>query len=201
MRVFRRLRVKRLPAVAAVLLATGVTVANSGLVSSQGPRDLLAAAAAVLSDPDALFAARSPGARAEGALTDTKPGRAPVHDAGLPPPSERVLTNVRTRAPVPFIDALPPAGAIPFVDVPYAAGTAPGPGDLLGGPPIGLVGTPGGGGGLIGGGGPGGGGGGGGGGQIPGIPEPSTWAMLILGFFGVGGAMRRRRRAARVAKT
>jgi hypothetical protein len=32
---------------------------------------------------------------------------------------------------------------------------------------------------------------GGGGGQPPGVPEPATWAMLILGFFGLGGALRR----------
>ena len=27
---------------------------------------------------------------------------------------------------------------------------------------------------------------------VPAVPEPSTWAMLLLGFFGVGGLMRRR---------
>ena len=27
----------------------------------------------------------------------------------------------------------------------------------------------------------------------PAVPEPSTWAMLLLGFFGVGGALRARR--------
>lgn len=26
-----------------------------------------------------------------------------------------------------------------------------------------------------------------------GVPEPSTWAMLLLGFFGIGGALRRRK--------
>lgn len=60
-------------------------------------------------------------------------------------------------------------------------------------------GVPGGGGG-VGGGSPGGstppgGGGGGGGGNPPpvgAIPEPSTWALMILGFGGIGGAMRRR---------
>ena len=28
------------------------------------------------------------------------------------------------------------------------------------------------------------------------VPEPSTWAMLILGFGAVGGALRRRKRPA-----
>lgn len=32
----------------------------------------------------------------------------------------------------------------------------------------------------------------------PGVPEPSTWAMLILGFGAVGATMRRRRQTARV---
>ena len=93
-------RPKRWPALAAVLLATGVTVANSGLVSSQNTRGMIAAAAEVLSDPSTLFAARSPGVRPEGALYDTKPGRAPADTAGLlPPATERVLTSVRERPP------------------------------------------------------------------------------------------------------
>ena len=32
-----------------------------------------------------------------------------------------------------------------------------------------------------------------------GVPEPATWGMLILGFFGIGGALRSRRRSAPVA--
>ena len=28
-----------------------------------------------------------------------------------------------------------------------------------------------------------------------GVPEPTTWAMMLLGFFGLGAALRRRRRA------
>lgn len=31
------------------------------------------------------------------------------------------------------------------------------------------------------------------------VPEPATWGMLIAGFFAIGGAMRRHRRAIRVA--
>ena len=34
----------------------------------------------------------------------------------------------------------------------------------------------------------------GGGGGVGAIPEPSTWAMMLLGFFGVGLAVRRRER-------
>lgn len=59
-------------------------------------------------------------------------------------------------------------------------------------------------GGGVGGGSPGGssppGGGGGGGGNPPpvgAIPEPTTWALMILGFGGIGGVMRRRPRDTR----
>lgn len=33
---------------------------------------------------------------------------------------------------------------------------------------------------------------------IPGVPEPATWAMMLLGFGGIGMAMRRRRRDGRL---
>ena len=29
--------------------------------------------------------------------------------------------------------------------------------------------------------------------SAPGVPEPATWAMMLLGFGGIGMAMRRRR--------
>jgi hypothetical protein len=35
--------------------------------------------------------------------------------------------------------------------------------------------------------------------RAAGVPEPATWALLMLGFGGVGAAMRHRRRAGRVA--
>jgi hypothetical protein len=31
------------------------------------------------------------------------------------------------------------------------------------------------------------------------VPEPATWAMLLLGFFGVGSALRGARRKAALA--
>jgi len=35
--------------------------------------------------------------------------------------------------------------------------------------------------------------------SILGVPEPETWALMMLGFFGVGGALRRRRGLAALA--
>lgn len=189
--------------VGGLLLATTVTVGTVSMLPSTATKGVIAAAAEALADPSKLFAARSPGAREAGALYDTKPARErvasrPPPPAGaLPPPSERVLTTVRDR-PVPYID-LPPVGSLPFVDVPgVAQPVVPGalPPTLPGG------GFPGGGG-LLPGGGTGGGGGGGGGDipGVPGIPEPTTWGMMILGFFGIGAAMRRRGRGARAVAT
>ena len=37
-------------------------------------------------------------------------------------------------------------------------------------------------------------------GTIGAVPEPSTWAMMLLGFGGVGVALRRRRRATFIAQ-
>jgi hypothetical protein len=57
----------------------------------------------------------------------------------------------------------------------------------------------GGGGGGVGGGGGGiigGGGGGGGGGGVHGVPEPATWALMLIGVGAIGGLHRRDRRAA-----
>lgn len=146
---------------------------------------------AALADPLSLFAERSPGGRGAGPLLSTKPGLAP---------EERVLSEVRERDPGPGIDpvfGVAPDGLAPGSDP--AAGD-PGGGDPGGGDPFG--------------------GGPGGGGPsfgpfaafnptqpellpfapgsppdpgIPAVPEPATWAMLILGFFAVGMAVRRRR--------
>lgn len=158
---------------------------------------------------DAMLDARSPGFRAPGALTQTKARRvASLKDAFTP--KERVLGGERTRDP-----AVPPApvyddglvvGPSPTVlpDAPAVVG-----GEAL--PPAVWM-NPGAGGGTPpiifgggGGGGAGGGGGGGGGGETPGggtpgvgnaVPEPATWASLLIGFFAIGfglrgGAMRR----------
>jgi len=83
---------------------------------------------------------------------------------------------------------------------PFPPGGGSGPGGLVGAPPsiaAGGGGIGGGSGGGIGGdGGIGGGGGGNGGGGMPpppvaGVPEPDTWALMLIGFFAAGFAMRR----------
>lgn len=160
---------------------------------------------AALADPLALFAARSPGERGAGALLSTKPGG----------PAERVLSEVRDRDPaagdppadpvapitpddvaalgngLPSDGALPggaggpggggaPGGVSPFFApfTPPSFGGAPSDPDTPGSPPPGppgIVPPP-----ILGG--------------ISAVPEPATWAMLILGFFGAGTALRLRTR-------
>jgi hypothetical protein len=166
-----------------------------------------AAIVAALKDPLSLFADRSPGGRGSGALLSTKGAKAG--------PEERVLSSVRDRDP--------PLGTSPVLDDPPFAfdpadlgtgGVLPGGGappqePAIGSPslspfsPLAALGGPE----FI----PGGGGGTpppgstpppttstpgppGGPGGIPGVPEPATWAMLILGFFAVGAALRRQAR-------
>ena len=145
---------------------------------------------AALADPLSLFAARSPGGRGAGALLSTKPGLLP---------EERVLSEVRDRDPGPGIapgidpvfgtapDGLAPGGDPPAGDPgggggdpfggasPFAPTFNPGQPEFLpfSQSPAGPSGP-----------GPG----------IGAVPEPATWAMLILGFFAVSAAMRRRRR-------
>ncbi|HXS07044.1 MAG TPA: PEPxxWA-CTERM sorting domain-containing protein [Rhizomicrobium sp.] len=154
---------------------------------------------AALADPLSLFAERSPGERGGGALLSTKPGG----------PHERVLSEVRDRDP-PAGD--PPELAITPEDLAALPGGAPGAGGAPGDPagdPLGnnffAPSIPSGGGGPPflpasfgappGGPPPN--------GPIPpvidppgagAVPEPATWAMLLLGFFAVGVALRRRER-------
>ena len=142
---------------------------------------------AALMDPLAFIAERSPGERGGGVLLSTKPGLGP---------SERVLSEVRDRdppvdngfAPTPEdIAAIPnglpgsenalgagppgdPGAVSPFFAPFTPGGSDPSNPGLVGSPPPGIP-LPGGG----------------------AVPEPATWAMMILGFFAVGWAVRRRR--------
>jgi hypothetical protein len=149
---------------------------------------------AALKDPLSLFAERSPGERGAGALLSTKPDK----------PEERVLSSEREREPPLGAASVPPDPAFSFA--PDAlANSLPQErvlGDARDGPFIPLGNffdpdiSPGRSFNTVPPGGPGGGVG------IPtdpgipsGIPEPGTWAMLILGFFGIGMAARRRARS------
>ncbi|WP_010219106.1 PEPxxWA-CTERM sorting domain-containing protein [Sphingomonas sp. PAMC 26621] len=168
------------------------------------------ATAALLADPLSVLSGRSPGSRSSGALLQSK--KAYAHDrtsgtgTGPAAPSERVLSNVRTRPPVAvpatetgLIPVLPTGDAIiPDEAVTSFPAGVPAPGGGFGGG--GFPGTISGGGG---GGTPGTGGAvgvGGNGGGVPSVPsavpEPSTWALMLTGYFLVGIGYRRRRKSA-----
>lgn len=137
------------------------------------------AIATAVADPGAVFAQRSPGPRAPGALTQTKRR-----------PTERVLTQLRTPPAAAAPPPMPAAAEPPPVELaallpddpfvppfvpgePFAPPPLPyvGPPPPAGPPPV--IGPP-----------P----------PFTGVPEPSTWAMLLVGFFAAGVALRRGRR-------
>lgn len=142
----------------------------------------------------ALLSARSPGERATAQLADTKPARG-SKTVALTPPRQRALPKVQPAKPsddfgdlllgmpddvlVPEFAFLPP---ITTLELAPTGGGTPSAGGTI---PTGCC---------------GGGGGGGGGdddpppGDVPAVPEPGTWAMLMLGLFGCGSMLRRRRR-------
>jgi len=172
------------------------------------PIEKLIAAAAELPDALSLFALRSPHGRAAGNLHTTKPRRMPQVamrgpsriNSGPFVPEERVLGQVRMRSPaIPALDTgAPDTGFIPDVvptlelprgEFPPFEGPPLGPGGILpanfsftdvippvfplrpdvppppGPPPPSLV---------------------------PLIPEPATWMTMMIGFFALGTALRRR---------
>ena len=169
-----------------------------------GGGQLSPATAALLADPLAILSGRSPGSRSSGALLQSKHAyardRTSHKSIGPAAPSERVLSNVRTRPPVAV--PLTETGLIPGVPVgdliiPDDAVTAFPAGVPATGSGIGGGGFQGTGAGV--GGAPGGGGGGNGGGvpSVPSaVPEPSTWALMLTGYFLVGILYRRRRKSA-----
>ncbi|MBI0477209.1 PEP-CTERM sorting domain-containing protein [Sphingomonas sp. MA1305] len=176
--------------------------------SAEAPRTKTDAQARI-DTPDTLLDARSPGARNYGWLVQNKPPRTGF-DVG--PAHERVLTSVRHRPGLPFspgttpaytpytpvVDGFDPTAPGPVEEALTDGNVPVGPGGVFvpGSPGIGVVSGPG-----------GGTGGGGGTGNTPGtggdpggvvpstpaVPEPGTWAMLVLGFFAVGATMRQRR--------
>jgi hypothetical protein len=155
-----------------------------------------------LANPLSLFAQRSPGVRGAGILAQTKLAytnrKLPAHHSGVRVPGERVLSGTRSRP------RAAPAASEPSIGGPLSSGVPvlglqESPRDALVSP-VSFAPTPGIGGagvtGLVGGGGTGG---------VPGgngtppetvtaVPEPSTWLMMIAGFFLAGVSLRSRRR-------
>lgn len=204
-----------------VAVAVGAGVATvggvAGLSLAGGPAELAAAMnlPALLPDPMAILSARSPGERADGAMFNTKPPKQ-RQLASLPHkpliPGERMLSTVRERAPdgwaPPTIDLPSPQfGFVP--DLPVAttpSSLAPVPSGnpgIVNPPPIFPGGpsgpntptvpvpepgatptptptptpvTP-----------------------VPAVPEPATWATMLVGFMVIGVALRRRGARARKA--
>lgn len=162
------------------------------------------AMAAAARNAAAILAQRTPGLRS-GALMQTKNKPVPPAHAALEkseppaeppayPPAFGLVEKTDMPPETGDIEFNPPAGAVgenpgPFGDntviTPLSEGLPKG-GPEGGGPPN-LTTTP-----TC----TGCGGGGGGGGEIPAVPEPSTWAIMIIGFFSVGFALRAQRRRA-----
>lgn len=195
-------RMRKGAVLAGLLIATasgtGYLMTDSGGIGAAR-----AAMASALADPLSLFTDRSPGGREPGALTQTKGARERMlaqereHPKGAPKPEtpvERVLTSLRERPMVidepglPFGTAPGPSVSIPQVLGPQVASF---PGSIIPGVPPLTNGSSGGGGSSS--------GGGSSGGTTGAIPEPATWAMLLLGFFSIGAVLRRRGRPAPVA--
>ncbi len=150
----------------------------------------------------AMLSDRSPGQRAEGALASLKHKRQPaLHERALPKVRQPLspLAAIVGPPPVPPVEALPttplysmvagPPVALPPVSI-IPASSSPG------GPPGSDIPPPGGGGGIV---------------VPPGtptvpvtpvtpaVPEPNSWAMMLVGFALIGWAVRRDRRRAAVA--
>lgn len=194
--------------IATALAAAGTVLAGAGLVTavssgmfSSSPATA-ARSPAYVADPESLLDARSPGDRRYGWLVNTKPARFAADDRESP--TERVLSSVRHRPPVANVlgGPLPVDGPVTGIDAtPEGAQVFPNPEGLSDpvqvtgfGAPLAASGGTVGGGGVL----PASGGFGGGSTAnpsvvVPGVPEASTWAMLILGFAMTGAAMRKRR--------
>jgi hypothetical protein len=189
-------------------------IAGAGEALTSPPSNIRATSsdtAAQPADLDSLFDARSPGSRRYGALVNTKQPRTGF-DVG--PPNERVLSSTRRHPGPPVVPGDTPAAPYAGIEGPFgtpagsptdiallddAVPTGTGGAFVSAGPVIGGI-LPSGGNGSSGGS-PGDGGPGTGGlpgseqtdTPLPAVPEPTTWAMLVLGFFAIGATMRRRR--------
>jgi hypothetical protein len=195
MRGAMRRRRRRLVLAACLATAAGVPLSLS-LVGVTGS-DVVHAAANGASSLADLFDKRSPGDRTAAQLTKTKHAKRAI-SAVAPPDRQRMAPLVARKpgfdgvaqllvAPPPALDIAPPVEEA-ALDIPTIAGE-------IGSTPD-MVATP-----------PGGGGGTGGGGgpstfptseprqpltPVAAVPEPGTWATMLLGFAMLGWRMRRR---------
>lgn len=194
-----RIRRRRLGALVSGMLGFALLVGLPISYASYNGSEMVVPGSEVARSFMALMKDRSPGERTAAELRKTKRAYAQA-----PKPRQRALGKVRNPAvPDEFIAALspppPPVLAEVLPKAPIGAPAIPGiigPPGLSVSPPGGGIFVPPGGGGSSppGGGTPP--------GQppeqppVPAVPEPSTWAMLLIGFGMTGWAMRRQRRLA-----
>lgn len=188
----------------AAVLAFAVIAPTAGYIltnSANAADDIAASAGAV--DPLDGLSGRSPGERLFGIAT-----KLAQRGAGLTPdgpfgagdgddPQQRALGQIFDEPPVSDDFAFAPLTTEPPLVGPEVfdpIGPGPGGGFSPGGPGGGFI--PGG---SSGGGSSGGGSSGGTTPPVPGIPEPGTWALMILGFGAVGASLRRRNRQVRLS--
>lgn len=192
-------------AIAGLVCLTGVAFAPLAVTSFGGGSDLSLPGVQTAERLMAMLDARSPGEREAGALTQSKRRLASAPRVGTPgkpstPPLEQLAQVIVPPPPASPVEVVPPILPPPasgIVEPPAVLAGAPGgfgsggfgPGIVVGG-----VGAP-----------PAGGGSPPGGGTPPttevppvtsAVPEPGTWAMMLLGFAMIGSAMPRPRRRA-----
>jgi hypothetical protein len=179
-------------------IAAGISLVAVGAAAPF--TDLPVRAFGAMPDVLSMLHKRSPEERPEGALVASK-GRVsavlPTAVEAAPPPKVASLAPAAKPAVVPHVipetPMVLPAAVVPAVAsaLPLASAAPAAAGGLFI-PPLVIP------------------GGGGGGGittlvtppgaapppAVPGVPEPATWAMMIIGFGMVGGLLRRRRRIA-----
>ena len=190
----------------ALVTATAVPIANAVFQS-----DLHIPGTAQAKDLLNILSDRSPGERLGAALTKSK-SKAAAQQLAKAADKPRQTTLAKAPAPpeVPSsgrLLSIPAELSGSLFQEPGAVGNdlALAGGPFLGGPVVADILAPGGAGGFVGGGGGGGSGGGGGISTPPAtespapsvpapVPEPSTWAMMLVGFGAIGFAMRRRRK-------
>jgi hypothetical protein len=195
---------RRRMALAAVLATAAGVPLSLSLVGVTG-NDVVHAAVSGANSLADLLDKRSPGERTAAQLTKTKHAKRPVSAVAPPDHQPAAAPLIRKHdfdevakllaAPPPTIDIAPPVEEA-SADIPTIAG-------LIGSTPD-TAGT------SIGGGGAAGGGGGGSSSfpasepprePVPAVPEPGTWATMLLGFAMLGWRMRRRPQKRSVRKT